>query len=430
MLSSMLTDWFPHAGARLLNLVGYWLVGNPLLINLNRKATIRKLRPIRNPKRILVVADLNIGDAVNLQSSFTALRDFFPYARLDYAVANCAKGIIMGNPEITRVYPVFTGRPLPNAKDCEELRRITAETKYDFIINFCAFFDEKKDFDRSSIVISHVGLARTIMHDEWRHTGTNHVVFQAYRFIHDLLDATFVPVSKKPFTGVRVTIPDSGVAKARKFLFNLESSQSDSPLIYFNPDASSIFTQVPLASQADILESLLCKLDCRILLGRGYTFPNCETDLVKALPDGLRNRIAVVPALMDLEGVAALIDFCDAYVGGDSGPLHIAASKKCSSSGNFHFRNQTAVFSIFGATPARIYGYDSKQRGFLPSNQHASSRVYTAAIPCRNMSCINKRAKTCREVRCFDSLNTNEIIGDIASNLRRNRITFVSTAVA
>ena len=427
--SSMVTDLFPKAGARFLDMASLLIMGNRLLMDLTRKAAVRKLRSLQRPEKILVVADLNIGDAVNLQAAFTALRVFFPSARLDYAITAAAMDLIAGNPEITGIFPVFTGRPLPNKTDLKELMRITTETDYDIVFNFCPFFDEKKHFNRPGMVIGYAAMAQRIMRDESKAERTNHIVFQAFRFVHDLLEEAFGPRRGVVFSGVRVTIPDCAIVQAKKFLARLEDPDNETPLIYFNPDASSIFTCVPLFSQAALLRAL-CKLDCMIVLGRGHTFTNIETELLKKTPRYFHDRIKPVPASLSLEGIAALIDFCDAYVGADTGPLHIAAAKKYSLSGTFPFENRTAVYSVFGATPSRIYGYNSARAGYFPSNQNAPSRIYEAANPCRNMTCINKRAKTCKEIRCFEALNTEEIANDIALHVRRNRQAFTKMAVA
>ncbi len=405
-------------------------MGNPIIMDINRKATIMKLRSVKDPQKILVVADLNIGDAVNLQATVAALRDFFPYASLDYVIADCAKILIAGNPEITHVFPVFTGRPLPNENDRNELKRITKETKYDVIFNFCPFFNERKDFNGPGVVIGYTGMAHRMMHIETHSFGTNHIVSQAYRYVRDICSKVFIPIRNESFTGVGVTLPDSAVLKAREFYFTLEGFDFGFPLIYFNPDASSVFTLVPLEVQAEILHDLIYKFDCRIFLGRGYTFPKREIDLIKTLPKSRVNRIAVVPDFLGLEGTAALIDSCDAYVGGDTGPLHIASAKKTSNSGKSLFVNRTAVYSIFGATPARMYGYDSERVGFFPSNQKAQSRVFISKSICRNMTCINKRAKTCKEIHCFDGLDTREILDGITENLYHRQQCFVQLAVA
>jgi hypothetical protein len=98
--------------------------------------------------------------------------------------------------------------------------------------------------------------------------------------------------------------------------------------------------------------------------------------------------------------------------------MHLAAARKLSRSGRHDFRNRTAVLSIFGATPARMSGYDSVQPGYLPANQDAPSWSYTAGSPCRNISCLNKIFKTCRFVHCFDDVDAEALACLIEDHLK------------
>jgi hypothetical protein len=125
----------------------------------------------------------------------------------------------------------------------------------------------------------------------------------------------------------------------------------------------------------------------------------------------------MIPADLPLEVYSALIDFCDVFVSGDKGPLHLAAARRFSRTGKFVFRNRTAVLSLFGATPARMSGYDSFQPGYLPANQDAPSWAYTAGSPCRNITCLNKMYKTCRTIRCFDEVDIEGLARRVGSYL-------------
>ena len=79
-----------------------------------------------------------------------------------------------------------------------------------------------------------------------------------------------------------------------------------------------------------------------------------------------RKRLTIVPKSMNLDAYAALIDFADFFISGDTGPLHIGAARKVSKTGTRKFRNRTYVVSVFGATNARMSGYDSTDPLFRP----------------------------------------------------------------
>ena len=79
------------------------------------------------------------------------------------------------------------------------------------------------------------------------------------------------------------------------------------------------------------------------------------------------------------------------------------------------------MLSIFGATPARMSGYDSFQPGYLPADQEAPSWSYTAGSPCRNITCLNKIFKNCRDVRCFDVVDVEALAGLILEYVNSRR---------
>jgi ADP-heptose:LPS heptosyltransferase len=117
---------------------------------------------------------------------------------------------------------------------------------------------------------------------------------------------------------------------------------------------------------------------------------------------------------MPIESYTALIDASDMFISGDTGPLHIAACRKLGNDSR-PLRNKTVVLAIYGATDSRMYGYDSEQPFHAPANQDVPSRSFSAPVPCRNITCVNKFGKSCSEVRCFDDLPADEIFEYIAS---------------
>jgi ADP-heptose:LPS heptosyltransferase len=414
-ISSLLTDCFPRTGAWLLNKTITSLVGNRLMIHNFLRKNISQLKEIKEFRRILVIGDLNIGDAINLQASISALRDFFPDAEIDYMINRAAANLIEGNPEISTLWPIFTNQPFPMGNDVRNIERIVEKYQYNVIFNFCPFFKENGLFPQGQKVINYVALASILMRNEKDSTGKNHVVHQVHQFIHTLFSGRMIPKRKKPFRGITLTLSDSTIEQARHFLKSNNLFNGD-PLIFYNPDASSPFTRVPLEPQVSILTKL-AQLPYKILLGAGHTAKDIERSLVDPLSLPQRKKITIIPPSMPLDSYAALIDFADLFITGDTGLLHIAGAHKVARSKTYTFRNKTAIFSIFGATPARIYGYDSERSDFFPANQEAPSHVYISESPCRNITCINKMAKTCKAVHCFEFIDTAKILSDIRSYL-------------
>ncbi len=155
-----------------------------------------------------------------------------------------------------------------------------------------------------------------------------------------------------------------------------------------------------------------------LLISSGFVFTGVEKDILKQLSVSQNKKCVIVPKEFSLNAYAALLDLCDVYITNDTGPLHLAASRKKDKQGNL-LRNKTAIFSVFGATPARIYAYDSVNPIFYPAPQDAPSHVFVSTSICRNITCINKLSKRCSTVRCFDGLEPSNMVNEIIMYLEK-----------
>jgi ADP-heptose:LPS heptosyltransferase len=413
--SSLLTDWFPRTGAWLLNATITGLLGNKFLINKFLKDNIDRLKQVKEFRRILVIGDLNIGDAINLQAAISGLRDFFPDSEIHYVTNRSAVNLIDGNAEISTLWPVFSGTPFPNENDLKNINKIVAENRFNVIINFCPFIKEARLCGKGQTVINYLPLALILVRNNKEAITNNHIVYQTHRFIHYLFSDLATPKRNELFKGVTLTLSDAAIRQAQTILTS-ENLPRSNPLILYNPDTASRFTRIPFELQGSIIKQL-AQLPYVILLGAGHTAKNIGVMLRNLLPPSQRSKVIIIPPSVPLDCYAVLIDFSDVFITGDTGLLHIAAARKSARSKYYKFRNKTAIFSMFGASSARIYGYDSHLSECFPANQEAPSYVYIAESPCRNITCINKMAKTCKSVRCFQSLDTEKIVHEIGCYL-------------
>ena len=413
--TSRLTDRVPEAGSRFLDLSFRSLVGNSFLSALSAAHNRRIVRSLRSFRRFLVIPDIHIGDAVMTQSVLSALRDFFPQADVDYVINTAAYPLIEGNPEASRVLPFFVGGSFPSPANLQSLRDLIKGEGYDLCLNFSPFIRDREIAPDGRGILNILSYAPVIIKNERDPSRINHFIYDDYRFIHDLLSMIAEPVRTEPFRGVRLTFADSAIDKALRFAADAGLS-SDEPVVLFNPDGASPFSRMPFEKQAVLLDRL-ARMKALILLGEGHTEAGIGNRLKDSLPVLLRTKVRMIPADLTLEVYSALIDFCDVFVSGDTGPLHLAAARRFSRTGNFVFRNRTAVLSLFGATPARMSGYDSFQPGYLPANQDAPSWAYTAESPCRNITCLNKMYKTCRTIRCFEKVDIEGLAHRVESYL-------------
>jgi hypothetical protein len=223
---------------------------------------------------------------------------------------------------------------------------------------------------------------------------------------------------------MRTTYSDAAIAGAARFAASVGLSPA-APVVMYNPDTASPFTLMPFDAQAALLGEIVARAPTAtaILLGAGHTARGIGERLLAALPTAVQGRVRIVPRSMPLDVYAALIDFADVFVTGDTGPLHLAAARRYARSGCYRFRNRTAVLSFFGATPPRMSGYDSSRPGYLPASQDAPSFCCQAVSPCRNVTCVNKLFKTCATPRCFEHVDVDGLASHAVAHLHSLRLT-------
>ncbi len=415
-VASRLTGRLPRAGARILNATLRPVAGSRLLTAMLARRNRRVMRGLKSFRNFLVVPDIHIGDAVMSQSALAAIRDFFPAARVDYLVNRTAFPLIEGNSEATRVLPFFANGSFPSAADLNALQNLIQDERYDLVLNFCPYINDRDIGLPGTGLIDIMSHAPAVVRNERRPAVINHFAFQTYGFTFALLSLVARPARPEAFPGLQVKVGDAAVEDARLFAASA-GLPARTPVVMFNPDAASPFTRLPDEKLARLLAAI-ARLDATILVGAGHTEAGIGERIVATLPSSLRSKAVLVPASLSLEAYTALVDLCDVFVTGDTGPMHLAAARRSSRSGRHDFRNRTAVLSIFGATPARMSGYDSFQPGYLPANQEAPAWSYTAGSPCRNITCVDKIFKTCSDIRCFDEVDIEALAGRIEEYLK------------
>ena len=411
-LTSKITDAFPISGARFLDNVITGSLGNKSLGNYLHQRAVRRLKKINQFKNILVVADLNIGDSIISSCGVLALRKIFPDSVIDFTIKSSTRVLMEGIPEVSNLYPIYNHAPYPTTNDLARLSNVLHGKDYDLIINFSPMISSK--FFGMERTISYNLMASELIKNESIPESINNINYQAYKFIGNALKDLVPKDFLETFQGTKIYLSDTAINEARNFLAD-NGIDADSPIVMFNPDASAVYTRMPFDFQINLLKKL-SKLDCNILIGAGHVEKLIEQRIINNLSADDHKKIIVVPPSTELDTYAALIDFSDVFITGDTGPLHIAAARKFSRDGK-SLRNKTAVYSVFGSTPPHIYGYDSFEKNYFPANQDAPSRTFIAKTACRNISCINKMAKACKEVRCFDNLTVNEIFLEVNSHL-------------
>ncbi len=406
-MSSRLTDRFPRGGARVLDAVIQAGLSGSMVESLVRRRNLRGLKNAGTLRRVLILSDIHLGDAVMMQTMGTAVKDYFPEAEVHYAIARAAGPFLEGHPEFDRIHAVFSGGTLPSAGDLEAAGRILGEGTFDLVVNACPFFGPGNPFVHGQPVLDFTTRAPRLIRNESNPREPNHFIAQAYLFLAELFALRRQAVRIRNTWGARILLADEALDQADSFLDHVRIP-GGGPWVLLNPDAASPFTRPPEAFLASLLERLVDG-GARVLVGEGLTDRGVGIRLREGLAVSRRERTALVPASLRATAYAALTDRVETFISGDTGPLHWAAARKFSRSGKGFYRNRTKIVSLFGATAARMSGYDHHRPGFLPAWQDAESRTFISEPTCRNLSCMNKVYKTCAIPRCFDGLEPAEV---------------------
>ncbi len=399
--SSTLTTHFPRAGARLLDASIRPLASHRWLDAAFQRRNRAALNKIGTPRSVVVLSDIHLGDALNSQGLVVAARDFFPEAQIHYVVSRAAKPFIEGHPDVSHLWPVYTGSPLPSERDFRAVAELISRTRCEMVVNACPSFVPGRPLPRGPVVLDFLTHTPRLLRNEAEPTEPNHFLFQGHRFLADLFIERWPSRRPRAMPGARILLDDQAVDTADALFDTLRVDQ-DEPLVLLNPDGASPYTRPP----EDLLAAVLRRLvegGAFVLVGEGHTDRGVGVRLRDRVPALFLDRTRLVPASLPAPAYAALLDRMDAFISGDTGPLHWGASRKISRTGRRLFRNRTAVFSLFGATPARMSGYDSSQSGFLPAWQDAPSAAFQSHATCLNITCVNKLFKTCGTVRCFET---------------------------
>ncbi len=387
-----------------------------------KKAEAYRLRKIRRLHRILVVSDMNIGDAVIVQSFITSLKAAFPYLKISYIYQHKALPLIRANPFIEEHFPFFRNIGFPCKKDIRILKNTIKKNDFDLIFNFCPYFPHWLFKNSDSIVLYPLRLIMEIIRAYDSNNCRAHLAFQLDKFSNDIsekipCDEKASPDIENNFSIPHIFTTKKLQTKAKRVMDKLKIL-AQSKKIFFNPDSSSRYTLIPMKFQVKLLKGLLSQEELDLLiLNCGFTFKDIENQILNEISSSQRKKIIVIPKNIGIDVYAALIDNMDVFISADTGPLHIAAAKKYIINSNNSFKNSTAIIGIFGATSAKIYGYDSSSSEYFPSAQNAPSKIFEGCPACKNLTCIDKIFKNCQEIKCFEGLEPEPVVDYVRNYL-------------
>jgi lipopolysaccharide heptosyltransferase II len=355
---------------------------------------------------ILLIRLRLIGDVVFTTPVLRALRREFPEARLAYVVEREAAAVVKGHPDIDELIVVPRRRGIRRVLDDVRLARRLRASRFDLVIDL-------HGGPRSSWLARATGAAQRIGYDvegrSWLYTRTvprardlrpRHSVVNQW----DLLSAIEGWHGQPPDPTVdAVTMapdPEIDVRIDRRLKsFDIDSRHE---LMVVHVSAGNPFRRWPEAAFVRLVCALASGNDRRrIILSSGPSDKEAADRIARAARTELgaqRTGRVVDFGEFDLAELRALVARSRLFVGGDTGPLHIAATTR------------TPIVGIFGPTlSARSAPWRDPA---IPSES-----VELPALPCRP---CEQRVCEPGDFRCLTSLKPDDVISAAERVLRRS----------
>ncbi len=335
------------------------------------------MNSVENYKNVLIIRLSAIGDVLRTLPAVNAWRSHCPETRFTWLVEPAVASVLEGHISLDRVLiferGLFSGwlrspKRLFNA--LSSLLTLLGELrwgKYDLVVDFHGIFKSGL-FARLSGVPNRVGFAPPDAKEGCHRFYTQQLqpsssdLNRVERAL-ELVARLGVPLAGPVIYDLPVTAVHH--QRAQVSLVGLKELSGEGPIIALHPGSSpkTAYKRWHQNGYVGLINALVEKIDARIIL----TWGPGERETVELIAGNLRVPVVVAKKTSSLLDLAAIFAACDLYVGGDTGPMHLAVAM------------QTPVVAIFGPTHPQINAPYGAPYRIVRHPLHCS--------PCRKRSC-------------------------------------------
>lgn len=290
--------------------------------------------------RILIIRLSAIGDVVRVLPALHALRDLYPAAQIDWVVEPKSAAIVEGHPALDQVL-LFerTAGFVEAARAFQETARQVKQNRYDIVLDFHGIL-------KSGLLMKASGAKKRVCFapprsQEMSHLfGNEKVALPSQRMnrIEENL-ALVRALGAKPLSlDVVIDVPHD--AEDDVDLYLEDAFHADKRLALVHAPVERVEKQWPLEHFAALCDLLAADGRFEVLL----TWGPGQRAVAERVAELSRRTPLVAPETPDLKHFAALAARAGLFVGGDTGPMHIASAMG------------TPVVAVFGGTDPAKHG--------------------------------------------------------------------------
>ncbi len=345
------------------------------------------MKVIKNPEKILIIRLSAIGDVVDVLPALSCLRSNFPESRISWLVEDRASTILSGHPDIDDVivFPrkkwrrgiLKANRVFSTLSDILSFYRKLHGECYDLVLDFQGNL-KSGIMDLITGSENRVGFAKGFS-KEFNYLFTKYKVCPQNKREHRI-DKNLSLLKgigfKAKFQNPELPVSRPDQEYISKFID--ENNKCSAPLIIVNPCTSEYgsYKRWSTLNYARLADMILQKYDVEVIFTWG---PN-ELEIANEIVAHMKQK-ALVSCKTTIKQLIELMRRANLYIGGDTGPLHIA-STLC-----------IPTVAIFGPKDPILYG---------PYNENA-------AIISKELPCSPCRNRTCSDPECLTTILPEEV---------------------
>lgn len=319
--------------------------------------------------RVLVIRLSALGDVVNTLPTLEALRRGLPQAHIGFAVEDRAKDLLVGHPSVDRVHVLerkrlsaLLARPSQWAAARRELAAFVRELRAE---RYEIALDLQGNFKGALHALCcgaprRIGFARGHC-KELNHLFSNEHVAppggteKAHRVAKFLAQAAHLGVSVE---APSYRLPDLSESRSRLVAFLTEQRVGEFVALHPGASGKGALKRWP----AERFGELAARIESELCLTPLVTWGPGEQPLAERVVAASRGAARLAPATKSVLDLAAVLARARLFVGGDTGPLHLASAVS------------TPSVALFGPKDPRTYGpFHARHRVVLRGTPGAAS---------------------------------------------------------